>query len=216
LSSGLKSILGDRFNILNFSTFYCVPLIEKVAVGSGRAGTGRCQAYNQFVFEKLRKIRPDIVLVGSYFWQYRFDNEWIYPHYPDALNQNAADLMKDGIGSVLLVGQVPTWSPSLKEVIGREVQSGNVPAIFSFNGVNRDLLALDSDLKAFPWSKGVHYISMIDTLCRADGCRRLKGSAVPDDLMAVDYGHLSAGGSAFVSREILMKPLQDALSGSVH
>jgi hypothetical protein len=104
----------------------------------------------------------------------------------------------------------------LKEVIGREVQSGNVPAIFSFNGVNRDLLALDSDLKAFPWSKGVHYISMIDTLCRADGCRRLKGSAVPDDLMAVDYGHLSAGGSAFVSREILMKPLQDALSGSVH
>jgi len=216
LSAGLKSVFSDRFNILNFSTFYCIPLIENVSVGNGRAGTGRCQAYNHFVFEKLRQIRPDIVLVGSYFWQYRSDNAWIYPHYPDALNQNATELINSGIGSVLVAGQMPTWSPSLKEVVGREVQSGTNPVIFSFNGVNRDLLTIDSDLKAYPWSKGVHYISMLDTLCRADGCRRLTGSVVPDDLMAIDYGHLSMGGSVFVAREILAKPIVDILIPSHH
>jgi peptidoglycan/LPS O-acetylase OafA/YrhL len=216
LMTGLRSVLGKRFNLLSFETFYCVPLIENVVEHTGRAGTGRCQAYNQFVFKTLRKLRPDIVLVGSYFWQYSFDNEWYYPNYVAELNKNAEALIKDGIGSVIIAGQVPTWSPSLKEVIAREVQEGGTPALYSMNGLNRAVFQVDETLKATAWADGVYYVSLVDGLCRSSGCRRLKGSAVPDDLMAVDYGHLSAGGSQFVVREILSGTINEALRRTNH
>ena len=42
-----------------------------------------------------------------------------------------------------------------------------------------------------------------------DGCRRLIGEKLPEDLLAVDYGHYSLEGSVFAVRTILA-PVIDA------
>ena len=57
------------------------------------------------------------------------------------------------------------------------------------NGLNTTVLDYDTALKSIPWGDGVTYASVIDKLCNAKGCRRLKGSLVPNDLMSIDYGH---------------------------
>ncbi|MCX8503326.1 MAG: acyltransferase family protein [Beijerinckiaceae bacterium] len=211
LFTGLKSELGDRFNIVKFDTFYCVPLIENVLVRNGRSGTERCRAYNQFVFKALRQLHPDIVLVGSYFLQYQYENDWYYPKYLDGVRHNSAELIKAGIKSVVIVGQVPIWKPSLKEVLAREVQSGVKPATFSMNGLNLDIFKIDDELKLVQWDEKVHYVSMLDELCNSEGCRRLKGNDIPDDLMAVDYGHFSAGGSIYIFQKVLTDSILSTL-----
>jgi peptidoglycan/LPS O-acetylase OafA/YrhL len=214
LMTGLKNELGDRFNIIRFDTFYCVPLIENVLSRNGRSGTERCRAYNQFVFKTLRELRPNIVLIGSYFWQYKYDNEWYYPNYIDEVRRNSDELIKSGINSIIIAGQVPIWKPSLKEVLAKEVQSGLKPAIFSKNGLNIDIFKIDAELKAIQWGNQVNYVSMLDKLCNSDGCRRLRGNNIPDDLMAVDYGHFSAGGSIYAFENALTDAILSGLTNS--
>ena len=46
-------------------------------------------------------------------------------------------------------------------------------------------------------------------LCGPEGCRRLVGENLPEDLLAVDYGHYSINGSIFAVRTILA-PVIDA------
>ena len=57
------------------------------------------------------------------------------------------------------------------------------------NGLNNTVLDYDTALKAHPWGDGVTYASVIGKRCNAKGCLRLKGLLVPNDLMAVGYGH---------------------------
>ncbi len=57
------------------------------------------------------------------------------------------------------------------------------------NGLNTTVLDYDTALKSIPWGDGVTYASGIDKRCNAKGCRRLMGPLVPNDLMAVGYGH---------------------------
>ena len=46
-------------------------------------------------------------------------------------------------------------------------------------------------------------------LCGPEGCRRLIGENLPEDLLAVDYGHYSRNSSTFAVRTMLA-PVVDA------
>ena len=56
---------------------------------------------------------------------------------------------------------------------------------------------------------GVRYVSQAAKLCGPEGCRRLIGENLPEDLLAVDYGHYSREGSVFAVKTILA-PVIDA------
>jgi hypothetical protein len=55
----------------------------------------------------------------------------------------------------------------------------------------------------------VRYVSQAAKLCGPEGCRRLIGQNLPEDLLAVDYGHYSRAGSVFAVRTMLA-PVIDA------
>ena len=209
LFAGLDAVYGARANLLTLTSVFCVPLVENVAMDEGVAGTPRCRAINDYVFDAIRKIKPDVLIVGGYFSQYDHEANWRYPGYFDALVAGARRLHADGVRSIVVAGEVPTWAPVLPILVGRDVLERGEAAEFSWVGVRPDSLETDRALAAKDWGEGVRYASQAAKLCGPTGCRRLIGENLPQDLLAVDYGHYSHEGSIFAVRTILA-PVIDA------
>ena len=111
--------------------------------------------------------------------------------------------------SIIIAGQVPTWAPVLPILVGRDVLERDTAAEFSPVGIRPDSLETDRALTAKDWGEGVRYVSQAAQLCGPEGCRRLIGENLPQDLLAVDYGHYSLEGSVFAVRTMLA-PVIDA------
>ena len=203
LFAGLTEAFGGKANILTLSSVFCAPLVEHVAVDAGVAGTPRCRAINDYVFERIRAIKPDVLLVAGYFSQYDHEANWRYPGYLDALVEGARRLHRDGVRSIVIAGEVPTWAPVLPILVGRDLlERGQAPE-FSRIGVRPDSLETDRALAGKDWGDGVVYVSQAEKLCGDDGCRRRIGPNLPEDMLAVDYGHYSVNGSIFAVKTIL-------------
>jgi peptidoglycan/LPS O-acetylase OafA/YrhL len=214
LFAGLTNVFAGKANILTLSSVFCVPLVEDVVTDQGVAGTPRCHAINEYVFNQIRAIKPDVLLVGGYFSQYDHEANWRYPGYLDSLVAGARRLHQDGVRSIIIAGEVPTWVPVLPILVGRDLlELGKAPE-FSRVGVRQDSLETDKILAGKDWGEGVTYVSQVDKLCAPAGCRRLVGSSLPQDMLAVDYGHYSAKGSIFAVRTILAPVVDSALAKS--
>ena len=161
------------------------------------------------MFDAIGKIKPDILIVGGYYSQYDHEANWRYPGFLDAMVAGARRLHGEGAPSIIIAGEVPTWAPVLPILVGRDVLAHGAAADFARVGVRPDSLETDRALAAKDWGEGVRYVSQAAKLCGADGCRRLVGEKLPEDLLAVDYGHYSVEGSVFAVRTIL-KPVIDA------
>ena len=211
LFAGLDRTYGDRANVIALAAVFCVPLVERVAMDQGVAGTPRCRAINDYVFRRIREIRPDVLVVGGYYGQYDHEANWRYPGFLDAMVAGARTLHDDGVRSIVIAGEVPTWAPVLPILVGRDLLETGSASEFSKIGVRPDSLEIDRALAARNWGPGVVYVSQADKLCGADGCRRLVGKTLPDDLLAVDYGHYSVQGSRFAVETILAPAIDAAL-----
>ena len=212
LFAGLTETFGRRANILTLSSVFCVPLVERVDMEAGVAGTPRCRAINDYVFERIRAIKPDVLLVGGYYSQYDHEANWRYPGFLDALVQGARSLHRDGVRSIIIAGEVPTWAPWLPILVGRDLLERGAATAFSWVGVRSDSLDTDKALAAKEWGDGVTYVSQAAKLCGPNGCRRTVGSNLPDDLVAVDYGHYSVDGSIFAVKMILGPAIEAAIA----
>jgi hypothetical protein len=209
---GLRAAYGGIANLLTLSSVFCAPLVDNVAMDEGVAGTPRCRAINDYVFDEIRAIKPDVLFVGGYFSSYDHEPNWRYPGYLDALWRGARRLHEDGVRSIVIAGEVPTWAPVLPILVGRDVAERGDAPIYSRIGVRPDSLATDRALKAKDWGQGVAYVSQVDQLCGPDGCRRLVGPHLPEDLLDVDYGHYSPNGSTFAVQTIFAPVIEAALN----
>jgi len=214
LFAGLREVYGAKANLLTLSSVFCVPLVENVAMDEGVAGTPRCRAINDYVFDAIRTIKPDVLIVGGYFAQYDHEANWRYPGFLDAMVAGARRLHGEGVRSIIIAGQVPTWAPVLPILVGRDVLKRGAAAEFSEVGVRPDSLETDRAMAAKDWGEGVRYVSQAAKLCGPEGCRRLIGADLPEDLLAVDYGHYSLKGSIFAVRTILAPDIDAELARS--
>ena len=213
LFAGLTEVFGEKANLLTLSSVFCVPLVEHVEMDAGVAGTPRCRAINDYVFDRIRTIRPDVLLVAGYFAQYDHEANWRYPGYLGALVDGARALHEDGARSIVIAGEVPTWAPVLPILVGRDLLETGKATEFSRVGVRPDSLETDKALATADWGAGVAYVSQAEKLCGAEGCRRLVGPNLPEDILAVDYGHYSVNGSVFAVKTILAPVIEAALAG---
>ena len=210
LFAGLEHEYGDRANVIAMTATYCMPLIENTPMDQGAGGTPRCHAVNEVVFDAIRAVKPDVLLVGAYFASYISDHAWLYTDYPRAFLANVRRLQGEGPKHIVVAGEIPTWSPYLPIMVGLDVDAGKIPPEISSVGLRREPLAIDAMLKAMDWGKDATYVSQVETLCRDGACRRLVGAALPEDMIAVDYGHYSVQGSIFAVKNIFA-PVVDPL-----
>ena len=211
LLEGLIDLLRDRANLVVLTATYCAPLMQHVVIGAGEAGTERCQAINDFVFDRIRAMKPDVLIVGAYFYEFLHERTFFYPNYARAFQEATRKLHGEGVPSIIVAGQVPTWTPWMRILIGRQVLERGAATEFSTIGLDTGSLNIDDELKSLPWGNGVTYVSQASGLCGPDGCRRLVGPQLPEDMLSFDYGHYTLRGSEFAVRKMFAPELNAAL-----
>ncbi len=212
LFAGMTAAFGDRANVMALTAVFCVPMVDPVETDEGVAGTPRCAAVNDYVFQRIREIKPDVVLVGGYYAQYDHEANWRYAGFLDAMVSGAQKLRAEGVPSIVIAGEVPTWQPWMPILVGRDVLETGEASEFSPIGVRPDALSTDRALAAKPWPDGVTYVSQAAKLCDSAGCRRLVGPKLPEDMLTPDYGHFSLEGSIFAVKTILAPVIESEIA----
>ena len=181
-----------KFNLI--ASAGCAPILN--------ADTEPCQKGNAFVLDTLQKQQFDTVLMAG---------NWVNEHYTelDATLQNLQDLQNSPhpiAKDIYLVGPPPGWPHSLlKTVINlamKDAPQYRLPERIQV-GEGTDLHAnfeLDAKMRAAAKRHGIHYISLLDILCNADGCMTKLGDT-PEALVGHDQGHLSLLGAEYVVKQ---------------
>lgn len=150
-----------------------------------------CDRSNRHALGEIARIKPDLVVIAQ-------GGE----HLAQDWESLGAHLRRNGARSVVLLGPLPQWRPSLPLVVTRQHWPLTTDRLAT--GLDRSVLANDRILssRAASW-RSLGFISVIDQLCDTRGCL----ARVPGSLIAVDYGHLSPSGSEYVGSAILSEPI---------
>jgi peptidoglycan/LPS O-acetylase OafA/YrhL len=172
----------------------CAPILN--------ADADYCQKGNAFVLETLQKQPFEtIVLAGN--WTHEFQTELDATLQRLQIMQTAKQLAAKDI---YLVGPPPGWRHGLyKAAIHAALKDPQhrIPTRLKTDtdtGMQTGLIAdvaLDTQMRAIAQRHGIHYISLLDKLCNADGCL-VKLGDTPDALVGYDQGHLSLKGAEYV------------------
>jgi peptidoglycan/LPS O-acetylase OafA/YrhL len=211
LIQGMETVYGDRANIVVMSALGCAPLVAQTDWPRGLIGSTRCKAINEEVFRELVALKPAAIIVGAYYVQFYENYNRHFPTFLADFDANVAALRQAGVNSkIVVVGQVPTWAPTLPYLVGRELLAEKGVSEFTRDHLNTDSLATEARLAAHPWGENVIYLSQFQALCGEKGCRRFVGPRVPEDMIAMDYGHYTPAGSNYAVKNILA-PTLDAI-----
>ncbi|WP_051379090.1 acyltransferase family protein [Derxia gummosa] len=114
-----------------------------------------------------------------------------------ALRQTLA-AVEDSADRVVLVGPIPQYATALPRIIVHAMQAEDPTAVR--RGLVSEIFRLDAEMKRQFAGGKLHYVSLVDMLCKDGDCRAYAREGVP---MQFDYGHLTVEGSEIVARSIL-------------
>lgn len=191
LSYGVRSILPIEYEYAQVATSACFPRITPSSYVAKI--DNNCEYSNKFALSEIKRISPEIVVLAQN--KYYENTDWV---------TLAKALYKMGVKRVVLVGPMPQFRPSLPTVV--VWRDWNTHNNFISNGLDKSILNSDMFLKnKYENNTYLLYVSLVDELCNADGCRAFIDISQNRNLMLVDSGHLSPKGSLFVGEEILSK-----------
>ena len=145
LLTGLKHVYGERANILMFSAIWCAPLIAETEWSRGLVGSPRCRAINEEIVRNIVALQPAAVVVGTYFEEFYDTDKRYYPGFLKDFDANVAALRRAGFhGSIIVMGQVPTWTLWVPILVGRELLAGQGVSEFSRQNLNSGSLETDA------------------------------------------------------------------------
>jgi hypothetical protein len=188
LSPGIRSLLSRNDALAQVATSLCRPGILPMDLD---VPGGRCKRANDYALARIAALKPEIVILAQRFAHE--DTNW---------TSVAARLRELGAKAVLVVGLVPEWAPSLPLVVTSQYWGQNYDRV-SY-GLDAGRIATDRMLKArYESSPGLTYVSLIDSLCSAEGCLAVIPGSNPPELMTFDAGHFTPNASRFVAGAVL-------------
>lgn len=227
LSIGLRPLLADsHINFLQVSSGSCEPTFDEADSGKYAAKMSNdpakiptdaliatiCNSINAMVLAKIEEIKPDILIVDSH-WIAAAAPQFFTKggDYIEALKRFLTGLKARGAKKIVVVGQMPTYVPSLPEVLIVNYLRKGLLIPTRVRDAQANSLEMDSKLRAAKYPEGVTYLSLRDILCNDEGCLTTVGADLERDLLLWDYGHLTVAGSSFVATGALMPLLTDLL-----
>lgn len=203
LYQGLKPFLDSKhINLVAYPILECTPL----SLNDKRP---RCVDYNKWIREKIQSIKPDLIIMFAHHL-YRARDPYYGESisYQDYLWQEAGALKAQGIKNVWIIGDIPNWQVSLPHAMNFNFLRHDKPVPErTYVYVVKDSLTSDTLLakQANQHHQGVEYISLKDALCTEQGCMTSVGQRrdFPDDLIVMDYGHLTNNGAAYLSEHVI-------------
>lgn len=216
LLSGLRAVYRDRANVLLFAAIACRPLLSKEDWSPRKGNSDHCQALNEEAVRNIVALKPAAIVAGGYYAEY-FTDVRLLENFLKDFDANIAALRRDGVTApVFVMGQVPTWKPDMMDIVIAELRAGKKPTEVTRDNLQPNSLEANELLAAHAWGENVHYVQQVPNLCGEKGCRRFVGPRVPDDMIALDYGHYTEAGSLNAAQNILrpaLDPIIDAARG---
>ena len=196
LSYGLRQTFPDVvFNQVASSA--CRPMLKKVTNITGGYKVA-CDRSNERAKHEILNIKPQVIILAQRLGHDEND----YLEIKRFLDVNKLQ------SSILIIGPVPQWKPSLPKVILNRHFNPEIKYLHDASLV-KETLSINNTLKLKYSDSKLHYISIIDSLCEQDKCL-----AKTDDFntpLVFDDGHLSLHGSQYVVKKILKKEIQKYL-----
>jgi peptidoglycan/LPS O-acetylase OafA/YrhL len=180
---GLRSVYGDRWNVMQATAAGCKPVLQQ----RPRQFPG-CTRLMSFIFNEYLPAHPvDTLLIEA-----RWD-----PDDMPGLAQTLEQLRKRGV-PVVLFGPMLQYDAPLPRLLAMSIRQ-NDPSLPSAHRVAA-MSSLDARMAESARSEWrFPYVSMIDLLCKSDRCVEYAGPDIP---LLLDYGHLTKAGSVFVAEKL--------------
>ena len=195
LSMGIRGELPEGVTLAQVATSACGPAIDDFDLS---VRDRRCEKANLFAMEQLSRLRPRLTIVAQ-------AGDHMAVDWP-RLARRAIEL---GSSHVVVVGPSPVWRPSLPRVFAEHHLDDR--AEFVAIGLDQERFAHDQLLASTLANiANVTYVSLLKPLCRADGCVARMAGEGPPELIALDHGHLTPAGSAYVGEKVF-KPIIERL-----
>lgn len=169
---GLEQVWGQRVNVLQATETGCRPLLQ------APHGVAACRAFMRSILvDWLRQHPVDTVILAG---------RWAAEDLPYL--KPTLEAVRPHARQVVLVGPVPQYVTALPRVL---VNAGG-DRLAVRKAMVEKLFPLDERMRELTAGTGARYVSLIQTLCRADLCKTFAGPDVP---MQYDYGHFTVEGS---------------------
>lgn len=208
LHQGLKPYLqGKQIDLLSYPVLECTPL-------SFKDKRPVCVQYNTWISERIKQIKPDLVLIFAHHL-FRIKDPYYGEHhpYPDHLWAQAKKLKGEGIPNVMIIGGIPNWVDSLPHALNfNYLRKGKPVPERTHNYLVPESLAMDSLFLSREETNGVEFFSLKDNLCNELGCLTHIGPNWPHDLIVMDYGHLTQNGAKHVSEKALGQKITELIA----
>jgi hypothetical protein len=196
LSLGIRHALPESVHFLQVTTSGCTPSLTD----SPTDRYGSCNRSNRLALDVVAKQKPDVVIIAQRFHHDKVD--WF---------QIARHLKSLGADTVILIGPIPQWKPSLPLLFARSYWP-NLPSRLT-DGLMEDIVMTERYLKAhYSGSAEIKYVSLFTTLCNDQGCLTKVGNRIVEDLVSWDYGHLTSNGSEYVALHAIAPAIKQSLS----
>ena len=183
--------LKTRVNLIEATFHGCVPALE----GLNR----KCTDFNREILRRLDR-RIDVVILAA-----RLTNR---PFLVGPLLDMARKIVQKGI-RVIVLGPAVEYSAQEPLYIQRYLATKDAAFLDSRGRLNPQARVLDDELHAlFAHEPGTSFISVLSTMCHADRCPMLAGSAPTQ----FDDAHLTLEGSRLFGRA-LWPPIYAAIEG---
>lgn len=152
-----------------------------------------CDQTNKLAIKSIKKLQPKLIVIAQ-----RKDHDktdWSYIADQLSLISNS---------KILLVGPISQWQPSLPQVMIKSNHWKKGDNYISDDGLDLSIIETDSNMRKIESINNLEYISQIEKLCLKDNeeikCRVVDNN---NNLLQLDYGHLSREGSKFIVDQVL-------------
>ena len=188
LSLGLRTSFKD-YSFYQIGSSGCKASLEPSTTLSGEFKQA-CDKVNKTALNEIKRIKPTFVIIAQ-------ENN----HDLSDWKSITSRLESLGVKDIIIIGAVPQWRPSLPRVTVKDEHFSSKES--KINDVGLDLNIIEHDAKAKQIifnlnDRRVKYISLIDQMCDLRSSKYYCETKVGDDLLQVDYGHLSKKGSIYV------------------
>ena len=192
LAPGLTELLPAGTALAQVTTSSCRPGLTSM---DPQVPGGRCQRTNSYALEKIRELKPDVLIVAQAGAHSQTD--W------EALARSVTAL---GAKRVVVVGPVPVWLPSLPEIVTSRFWGADLTRVNY--GLVADRLEDDAVMRTrYGASSTLTYLSLMASLCDNNGCLASVPGTNPPELFAFDAAHMTPLASRYVADRLLRPAL---------
>lgn len=207
LYPGLHHLQQSRKDSLHFgisqATSCGTPPLLNIEWSNGCAESTRMNRWNNDVLNLISAKKPEIVLMHA-FWSEYGEKTWLL----QKLRKTIPEIIRLSKSSrIVILGPVPQWGgwrDGLPKTVFKYLRSNGdstVLPLYIDDGLNKEIETFDQFLAKEVPKLGATYISAYQTLCNAGRCVARIGR-LPEELSAIDQGHLSEAGSKFLFERI--------------